>query len=244
LREAEIDLDDVFRHFVLLQNLISPIDATESNNVFVAKSELVFILMADQPFSNYLKGELVLAELLKQMYPNNENTFLRIIECDTDNNPDDTRSLIVKFVNSYTPKYHFLDPGIKKPRTNLDYRTLTLEAFNKNNKLKIELFDTMRYELNILPYLQYDEEQLDLFLNKLLELQESINERLNRSIENSLALVLTHCYIALKKDETPREFLIDIFDSLLSKPEGDLMKKLNRNIQNLINIYNSRPQNN
>jgi hypothetical protein len=239
LREAKIDLDEVFLKLGLLDKLLISIDGTE-DNVYLASPELNFILLEDKSFVNYLKEELVLAELLKQMSPNEENKFSRIIECYNDNNPEDTRILIVKFVNSYTLKHHFIDPKIKKPSLILDYKTFNFETFNKNKLLKNKLFNTIIYELKTLPYLQYDNEQFYLLISKLSNLENSINERLNRAIFNSLALVLTHCYIAFKPTKTPRDFLIEIFEELLSKSEGALIYKINNSFKNLTDSFNAR----
>jgi hypothetical protein len=237
LKEAKIDLDEVFNNLQIVRNSSS---TTDEESAYQDRDSDDFLTILNAPIlTNYLKEELVLAELLKQMYPNNENTYSRIVECDDDNNPDDTRSLIVKFVNSYTPQVYFLDPGIKKP-SSFDYKKFSLEDFNSSPSLKEKLFDTILYELSTLPYLQYDDEKSESLFNKFKELGDIIDGKLLRRIDNSLALVLTHFYIAFKKNETPREFLVDIFHGLLFEPEDELIKKLNKNIINLTNIYNSR----
>ena len=237
LKEANIDLDEVFSHLRIVLKFITPIESTD--NVYVASPELRLILLGDQPFSNYLKAELVLAELLGQIYPEQESKFSRIVECDNDDNPEDTRLLIVKFVNSYTPEKHFLDPGIRNPSDELDICKIDLQSFNNNFSDRQTLTKTMSYYLNILPILEYDQEQIEVLKNKLSNLNVLILQHMTSKTSMSLLpLAITHFYLIVKDQfENPQEFLKFLFEDLLSQSSSDFISIFTNMIPDLAQGY-------
>ncbi|MEY3370320.1 MAG: hypothetical protein RLZZ361_990, partial [Cyanobacteriota bacterium] len=225
LTEAKINEDEVISKF----NNSVVLSKSDDGTINLSSIEVVINPGSiDHPFFNYIKPELVLALLLKQIYPDQEKNFLRILELNEEN-----KTLIVKFVKSYTPKYYLVDTVISKPLLNFDSGKLTIKQFNNNDAVKEQLSNTMFYELKILPFLLYDDERREILLNKIENLNSSIREKLNTKLLSPLELILMHTYMTFNKDETPREFLKNFFDELLSDTDGIKIRSLNSNIHQL-----------
>ena len=236
LSDAKIDLNEVFNNLQIVRSSSSTTDV-ESQYRYKATNNLQAIL-DDPNFTNYLKAEFVLAELLGQIYPEKESKFSRIVECDDDNNPDDTRLLIVKFVNSYTPQVYLLDPGIRKPSNDFDISNIDLDTFNEDPLKRKFLTKTLTFYLAVFPYLQYSEDQLQVLNSKLSSLDQLIKNNMDSYNDLSLLpLALTHFYLSVKNSfNDPEEFLRSLFDELLSEEES-LVNSLKDKIPVLASSY-------
>jgi hypothetical protein len=238
LKEAKIDLDEVFHNLGILENLTRPLASSEklseelskvlnlpNNTQICVLPEKFKLLLAPslQPYHNYLKQELVLAELLKQISPNQETKFSRIIVCDNDDNPEDTRVLIVNFGESFVPNVYFFDPGVKKPAEISELKNINLDNLGVDNN-QDKLFGFFNYYLQVYPYLQFNDAEQSEIKTQLKSLFEEFQKNTTGEFSDHwFYSPITNFYLFLKS-KIPKLNPLDFIDHFLSSLLQDKFK--------------------